>query len=200
MLSQRAQDYLAQLRRDDFLPVVEVERLIVAAGFAAVPAWLAFHEEFAGYREPIGAGDVAIWGLAFQEPGVAGGEPRTVYVNTDRDGAPVFIACADVHPSFDYNLLCDGAFVGPPFPSETFGVKVERNALLWGFSSSGPCRRVYKMNGVPITRLRDQLLEELTPHLVPEASDRFARYYASGDKVLLEAVEQDTLKLVVRPS
>jgi len=90
---------------------------------------------------------VAIWGLAFPTAGKFGGDPYTVYVNV-RKGVPDFIAGADVHPSFDYLLTPEGEFIGPPFPSESFDIKVERNALLWEFSCAGPAQRTYDVDGV----------------------------------------------------
>jgi len=48
MLSKRAQNYLAQLQRDEPVPVAKVEQIIIAQGYPAYPAWLAFHEQFAG--------------------------------------------------------------------------------------------------------------------------------------------------------
>ena len=116
---------------------------------------------------------MAIWGLAFPTAGKFGGDPYTVYVNV-RKGVPDFIAGADVHPSFDYLLTPEGEFIGPPFPSESFDIKVERNALLWEFSCAGPAQRTYDVDGVSIFELRPQLLEEMTSHLVAEASDKFA--------------------------
>ncbi len=198
MLSQRARNYLAQLRREDPVPVAMVEPILVAQGYPVYPAWLAFHEQFAGYVESLGEDSAVIWGLVFAQR-KHGGEPYRVYVNLDPKGVPVFISCADAHPSFDYNLLPDGEFIGAPYPSENFSIKVERNALLWEFSSAGPARRTYKIDGVSINTLRQQLLAELAPYFVPEASDKFARYYASPDKVLLEALENDGLKLLARP-
>lgn len=199
MLSQRAQDYLAQLRRDVPVPVARVERMLIDQGYPAYPAWLEFHDQFAGYWEPIGGGNVAIWGIVLDKVSGLYGEPNKLYVTTDDAGAPVFISCADVHPSFDYNLTPAGKFVGPPFPSASFSIKVERNALMWAFTNAGPAQRHYKIDGTPITKLRDELLEELRPFHVPEASDKFANYYCSPDKLLLEALEVDTLKLMARP-
>ena len=114
------------------------------------------------------------------------------------DGKPIFIACADVHPSFGYNLTPVGKFVGPPFPCASFAIKVERNALMQEFSKAGPVQRVYNLNDAPIIKQRKELLEELRPFHVPEASDKFANYYMSPDKLLLEALEVDTLKLLIR--
>lgn len=198
MLSRRALDYLATLRRDDAVPVAVVERTLVERGFEPYPAWLEFHEQFAGYWEPIGGDNVAIWGLMLSQVSGLYNEPNQIYVTLDGKGQPAFIACADVHPSFDYNLTPAGKFIGPPFPSLPFSVKVERNGLMWEFTSAGPVKRAYKLGDTPITKLRDQLLAELQPFHVPEASDKFANYYMSPDKLLLEALEVDTLKLLVR--
>ena len=198
-LSRRASNYLATLCREDPLPVGKVEELLRAQNVPAHPAWLAFHEQFAGYYEDIGAGDLAVWGLAFGAARKSGGDAHTVYVNL-HNGVPISVSCADVHPSWDYNLTPDGKFVGPPFPSDNFSVKVERNALMWEFTSAGPVRRLYEVDGVSLSHLRKQLLDELAAYRVPEASDKIANYYSSRDKLLLESLENATLKLLVRSS
>lgn len=199
-LSPRAQAYLATLQRVEAVPVSDVERALVARGYTPYVPWLAFHEQFAGYVEDIGAGDVALWGLMIAQRFCGYLEPNELYVTTHERFGPVYAACADAHPSHGYNLTPDGKFVGPPFPCASFGVKVERNALMWEFASAGPARRTYDLDGVPIIDQRASLLERLRPYHAPEASDRFANYYCSPDLLLLEALEVPTLKLLYRPT
>jgi|GEM_PF-2117210 len=196
-LSRRAQDYLAILHREEPVPVAAVAQLLAAENVPAHPAWLSFHEQFAGYVEDIGSGDFAVWGLAFGSARKSGGDALTVFVNRFK-GTLVSISCADVHPSWDYNLTPEGKFIGPPFPSGNFTVKVERNALMWEFVKAGPVQRLYEINGVSLNAHRKQLLEELAAYRMPEASDRIANYYASPTKLLLESLENATLKLLVR--
>jgi hypothetical protein len=197
MLTRRALDYLATLQRDDPVPVSMVERMLIERGFEPYPAWLEFHAQFAGYWEPVG-GSVAIWGLVLSNVSGQYNEPFQLYVTLDAKGKPSWVSCADVHPSFDYRLLTDGTFIGPPWLSASFAVKVERNALMWEFVKAGPARRVYDIDDVPITDLRESLLAELRPFHMPEASDQFANYYMSPDKLLLESLENDGLKLLIR--
>jgi len=68
-LSRRAQAYLATLHREEPLPVAAVEKLLVAQNVPAHPAWLSFHEQFAGYHEDLGSDDVAVYGLAWMAGG-----------------------------------------------------------------------------------------------------------------------------------
>jgi hypothetical protein len=200
MVTKRAAAYLAGLEREAVLPVAEVAQIIEAAGVTPPATWLDFHDEFAGYCESLGGGEMAVWGLAFARERTLGGEPRTVLVTRDRNKAPEFIACADVHPSFDYLMGVDGHFIGSSFPAARFSVKVERNALMWEFGRAGPVQRMYDLDGVSVLELREQLVGELSAFLVPEASDSYARYYASPDKVLLESLVNTTVKLLVRRS
>jgi hypothetical protein len=196
-LSRRAQDYLATLRREEPVPVAAVAQLLAAENVPAHPAWLLFHEQFAGYVEDIGSGDLAAWGLAFGSAKEFAGDALTVSISRYK-GTVVSISCADVHPSWDYNLTPEGKFNGPPFPAENFTVKVERNALMWEFVKAGPVQRLYEINGASLNDLRKPLLEELAAHRVPEASDGIANYYASSTKLLLESLGNSTLKLLVR--
>ncbi|MBM4362444.1 MAG: hypothetical protein FJ104_07165 [Deltaproteobacteria bacterium] len=198
MLSQRARSYLATLRRDPAVPLARVERALLDRGLAPYPAWLEFHEQYAGYWEDLGGGSVAVWGLMHEQVTGVFVEPSQLYVTADKLG-PIYIACADTHPSFGYNITPEGKFVGPPFPCASFGIKVERNALMWEFATSGAAQRAYDLDGVPIIEQREALLERLRPFHAPEASDRFANYYSSPDLLLLEALEVPTLKLLIRP-
>lgn len=197
-LSQRAQNFLATLERDKPVPVETIVQLLAAEGLEPVPAWLEFHQRYAGYREDIGAGDVAIWGLAQTKVHGDYNAPDTIYVTKTRDNHPVTACCADVHPSWDYLLKPNGEFIGPPFRCATFDVKIERNALMWEFTHAGPVERVWKINGVNVNQCRDKLITELQDYLVPEASDAFARYYYSPDKLMLASLRNDVIKLVVR--
>lgn len=196
-LSRRAQDYLATLNREEPVPVASVAQLLAAENVPAHPAWLSFHERFAGYVEDIGSGDLAVWGLAFGTAKEFGGDALTVSVNRHK-GTVVSISCAAVHPSWDYQLTPEGKYIGPPFSSESFTVKVERNALMWEFVKAGPVQRLYEINGVSLKDLRKPLVEELAAYRVPEASDRIANYYAGPTRLLLESLENSTLKLLVR--
>jgi hypothetical protein len=198
MLSRRALDYLAQLHHEPPVPVAQVERKLIERGFTPYPAWLEFQDRFAGYFEPIGGDNVAVWGLMASDANGIFHKPNEIYVNVHTDGQVISISCADIHPSFGYDITPVGKFIGPPFPCESFAVKVERNALMWEFSNAGPVQRVYNLDGVSLNKLREQLLAELRPFHMPEASDKFANYYMSPDKLLLEALEVDTLKLLIR--
>lgn len=195
MLSKRARSYLATLQRETPVPTSDVERMLLELGVPAFEAWLSFHDEFAGYWEDLGGGDVVVWGLA-REKGVWV-RPRSVDVTPRRDGSPLYVWCADAHPSHDYKLKTQGVFLGPPYRSHSFHVKVERNALYWDFARGGPARFAYNGNQVP-GRDCAPLLAEMTPHLVAEASDAFARYYSSEDKLLCEELTQGALRLLER--
>jgi hypothetical protein len=197
-LSQRAQDFLASLRRDDPVPVEQVVKLLAEQGIDPIPAWIEFHERYAGYWEDIGSDDFAVWGLAHKQVQGVASTPNSVYVDKTTDGRPVTIMCADVHPSWDYLLTPKGEFIGPPFRCETFDVKVERNALMWEFTHAGPVERIWDIDGVRVEDCRDKLVAEVEGFLVPEASDKFARYYYSPDKLMLESLRNAAIKLVVR--
>ena len=197
-LSQRAQDFLASLRRDEPVPIETVVELLAKHGLDPIPAWLEFHERYAGYWEDIGAGDFAIWGLAHATVQGGHNNPNEIYVNKTSYGEAVTILCADVHPSWDYLLKPTGEFIGPPFRCATFDVKVERNALMMEFTKAGPVERIWKIDDVRVENCRKQLVDELQGFLVPEASDKFARYYLSPDKLMLESLHNEAIKLVVR--
>jgi hypothetical protein len=124
MLSERARRYLASLQRLAPVPTAEVERALRRQGLQCYPAWLDFHERYAGYVEPIGL-EAAVLGIVHaQSRWMVPGAVATV--DSYQSEADYFVVCADVHPSYEY-YLGDTGFFRSPWAS-TFEVKLERSA------------------------------------------------------------------------
>lgn len=164
MLTQRAQSYLASLKRVRPVPAEELERVLKEKGVVRQPAWLEFQEQYAGYVEPLGA-DEAIWGILHENSRWI--PPGEVDIEQAKEeGAESFVTCAEVHRSYVYQLANTGRFREPS--AESFDVKVERNALRVEFASAPGFRAEFFLN------VRDQAFLEQAARetaVVPEGSD-----------------------------
>ena len=95
------------------MPTREIEALIIELGYTPHPAWLDFHERFAGYFEEVGPGDVAVWGLARRKTLHVMQGKVWIRAPDPKWNTREQIACADAYPGHDYELGADGFF----FPS-----------------------------------------------------------------------------------
>ena len=154
---------------------------ILSRGYPCPAAWLAFHQEYAGYVEPLG-NDVAVWGLTHREGLWL---KLNAVVEQQPNAGRCYITCADAHPSYRYLLDDRGRFLG--VPADSFDIKVERNALISEISkrSNRPLLRRPQIDRQRFAAL----LERLLGNVVPEASDSCFRYFAVPEAVLIEDVE-----------
>jgi hypothetical protein len=92
---------------------------------------------------------------------------------------------------YNYRLDDKGEFLGPPAIS--FDVHVERVALGWEFSRKGASRVLSKSEvwGPQFTELFNTSIK---PHLIPEASDHYARYYMSEQYLIVEDAEKGSIR------
>lgn len=188
-LTARAQKFLDGLEREQPTPVAVVQQLFEDAGLVPEQCWLDFHHDYAGYVE--GGAEVAIWGLASEVSGRYR-PPRTLWfeewspTSRVREGQPepCMVDCADLSAPDFYQLDRSGAFVGHPSTSESFEIKVERSAINAIFYGPGT-RPVYEVDGRRIASIIPELEEEMADYFVPEASDRYGRYYLSPTRLLI---------------
>ena len=195
VLTERATTYLASLQREEPMPTSAVERLIDAEGVAALPHWLSFHDQFAGYWEDLGSGDVAIWGLARLTEGIWC-SPRSVGIYRT-NGRVRGIACADVHPSHGYEMKPGGEVRTPHFSAASFAVRVERLAAWHAFSLGGAFKPDLACESFSPEEL-EAAVTSLSESLLPEASDEYARYYLSPSVIAFEAVANGVLAVFRR--
>ena len=139
-------------------------------GVECYPAWLDFHERYAGYVEPLGL-EVAVLGIVHTRsrwiiPGAA------AVVRSYECHAEWFVYCAEVHPSYVYKLGDTGFFSSPP--ASSFQTHLERCAVWFEFFS----RPGAKWAWWPPS---PALIEELNQHAceVPEACDEHYRLLLS---------------------
>ncbi len=187
-LSKRARSYLASLERRAAVPTRDVEAAIVRAGYEPFPAWLAYHDAYAGYVEPLGR-ESAVLGLVHgASHWLAAGEAE---VDLWDDGALV-ITCADVHPSFAYTLFSDGHFWSSGGAGEcaTYDVKVEQSGAFVEKTRDGrDWKRIVRPmvdNPSGLTRLR----EALGAARVDEASDVYNETWVARDAMWLEGADE----------
>lgn len=181
-LSQTATAYLATLKRHPAVPVAQVVEALKRANCPVFECWVEFHERFAGYEEVIGR-DTAIWGIVHAEPWWAL-LPYEAWVQAN--GNDWVVACADVYPSYDYNLNSAGEFVsyGGGGQHESFAKRIERSALGWDATVAG---RKWKQD----CKLRDKVKENLETFIqwsgamiVPEASDKYVTSWRGKDAII----------------
>ncbi|HEX9539784.1 MAG TPA: hypothetical protein VGA04_16630 [Streptosporangiaceae bacterium] len=108
MLSERARRFLDQCERTTAVPTADVERILREDGWPTAPAWLEFHDRYAGYVERIYR-DAAVWGLVHEDSFWFG--PRRAEVDQDEDEDGLFIYCAELHPAYGYRLDTTGRFL-----------------------------------------------------------------------------------------
>jgi hypothetical protein len=183
MLSERARRYLSKLKRITPVPTAEVQRALELQGVNCYPAWLDFHERYAGYVEPLGF-EAAVLGIVHARSRWI--KPRTAAVVRSYEcNAEWFVYCAEVHPSYVYKLGDTGFFRSPP--ASSFQMHLERCAAWFEFFSRPGAKQV---RPAPPERPGSRsfaesdgsaLIEELSRHAceVPEASDEHCRLLLS---------------------
>jgi hypothetical protein len=190
-LTVRATRYLAGLKRIAVPSTTLVERQL-ATLVAQVPAtWLDFHERYGGYVVPMNATEEAVLGLMHSHPTWLA--PMKCDVEEDPDEDDIYIACADVHPSYDYRLDKRGHFLGQA--AESFEINLERAALSKEFRDA--CAHGLKFqfgrDNLP-PQLAEELDRLLTEPPVPEASDEYYTYYRS-EHLLVQQSEGEPLRI-----
>jgi hypothetical protein len=190
-LSPRAQAYLDGLQRVAVPDVREVEQQLRQELPHVPAAWLAFHERYGGFVQPLGE-DRAILGLMFTEGTWV--VPNACGLELDDPRDPI-VMCADVHPTYSYYLDQDGKFLGDP--SDNFEVYLERCALYVAFKSVKPGRVVH----IPNKDLSDATMEQVRQVMqhgrVAEASDSYKTMY-EAESMLITSHEAGSLMVLVR--
>lgn len=163
MLSDRARSYLSTLKRLTPVSTAMVERALKEEGVPCYPAWLEFHERYAGYVEPLGL-DQAILGLVHERSQWIAPK-RVALLPSYEAAASRFIVCAEVHPSYVYKLGDNGCFRDPTAAS--FEIKLERSAARVAFFARRGARAVREQADLPA--MMDRLNDEAS--VVAEGSD-----------------------------
>jgi hypothetical protein len=197
MLTERANKYLASLKRASALPASLVEKSLFEQGAPRFDAWLEFHDRYAGYVEQLGSGDFAVWGIVFETPNWL--DPLQAQVDREQRDPIWYVTCADVHPSYVYRLDQEGGFFAPP--ASSFDVKIERDALVSAFSHAGKTRRAAQKelhDPEFVSEWRRQLAASTDLQLVPEASDAHFRYYEGKTALVFENAKLGAIQGVWR--
>jgi len=186
-LTKRGSAWLATLKRTaPVVPTAKVEQLLRDGGHTPHRAWLEFHDTYAGYVEEFAPGDFALWGIAHASnrvPPPVWADADTVTVSPPNRGFPEGIVCADAHPVHDYELLADGRFMGVGGPSATFEMKIERHGVMADLALRGTVRTTRNSRGLAKQEKQD-LIAQMRPYLVPEASDGSMQIYVEPTRVL----------------
>jgi len=174
-LSDRANDWLTTLPRQPAVSTESVCEVLIRNKTEPFESWLSFHERFAGYIEPIGV-DIAHWGLMHENPHWL--PPNDVVSDYDEVEKFWCIACADAHPTYEYQLDQHGV-LHSAVTTCTFEVYIERRALQWWFCSQSANPKLTLNATAP--SLVDRI--ETETKLVQEASDEHY-LHRLGDRIL----------------
>lgn len=174
MLSERARSYLSTLKRVTPVSTAMVERALKEQDVPCYPAWLEFHERYAGYVEPLGL-EEAVLGIVHERskwivPKRAAVEPSY------ESSASRFVICAEVHPSYVYKLGDTGFFREPA--ASSFEVKLERSAARVAFFARRGAKAVRDQANI---RAIDDRLDSET-QVVAEGSDEHYQLLL-GDRI-----------------
>ncbi len=196
MTTPRATEYLASLKRLTPVPTSAVEQSLSSQGAPCFDVWVSMHEKYAGYIEQLGSGDYAVWGIVHHKPNWL--SPLVAQIDREVKEPIWYVTCADVHPSYVYNLDQDGRFFVPP--TANFDVYVERNALVWEFFQRGQARRAEReeLRNEAVLHSIQREIESGALTLVQEASDDSAQYFSGSTLLIKKDVESTAIKQIWR--
>jgi hypothetical protein len=192
-LTVRAEAYLAGLQRVRAPQVALVEERLKRLMPSVPTVWLAFHERFSGYVQLLGQ-DSAVLGLMHRESQWM--TPMECEVEEDPGEDDVYVTCADVHPSYSFQLTKHGHFLGQP--ASSFEIYIERCALAVEFktrASPSGFDVYWDRESLP-AGYQDDLLATMRDGIVSVASDDYRTVYL-GDNMLVKQVG-DRLEILVK--
>jgi len=187
-LSPCATQFLESLQQRPAVTDIPLIRAAFASeGIDAPDVWFEFHQRYAGFVIDLGAGALAVLGIAHrraQNMGRAGhGDLYYCWDDERPQGGALRIDCADAHPSFEFVLTDTGHFLGSGCGggADSFDIKFEQWAI-WSTSGIDKTWAVRWLRGESAAALMTS--RELAKSLVPEASDSQSTMYAEADFVL----------------
>jgi hypothetical protein len=198
MLSERARRFLDQCERTTAVPTGDVERILRESGWPVAPAWLEFHDRYAGYVERIYR-DAAVWGLVHEDSFWFG--PRRAEVDRDEDDEDeggLFIYCAELHPAYGYRLDTAGRFLAYGQEASSFDVHVERLAVWREFTADHEAHKIVDQERLHDSEYRAELLARLGERPIPEASDSNFAWYADEETLIADDLSRGHLSNVLR--
>ncbi|MFZ5895126.1 MAG: hypothetical protein ACOY0T_28965 [Myxococcota bacterium] len=173
MLTQRAQQYLATLKRGPSVPLEDIKRWFAESGQPCFDVWLDFHERYAGLEEPSTG-----YALGLAQPVDASNPAHAPRIECSESGQRCVILIAAVEDFEELKLDWRGKVTINAERAETFDLKVERDALRWEFQQSGRTVRLTD----------DDFCQSLLPQLendwVAEASDEYVHCYRNARYLL----------------
>jgi hypothetical protein len=191
-LSNRALSYLSTRERRPYIKDEPRLRDAIAATGAPEIDWLVeIHLMFAGYVEPLGSNDEAVYGILHDSSRWLGAEG--IDWDLENDGEWAGIACADAHPSWEFWLSSDRSFAGSGLrlgAADSFVHKIERDAVFWDFSRRGRNLYVHPVYPTQRAALAAMLVSRLSDSEVAEATDSRNRTFLTEDLLLWQAREE----------
>jgi hypothetical protein len=191
-LTPRATRHLAGLKRVAVPSTTLVEQHLVTL-IPQVPAvWLDFHERYGGYVEAVSATENAVYGLMHSHPMWL--SPMRCDFEDDPAEHNAYVACADVHPSYDHRLDLHGHFLAEP--AESLEIQIERVALATEFADAlQNAAKFYSSRDALSAQLAEELDQLLKQPPIPETSDQYAVFYRSEHLLVERCTDDDSLSI-----
>ncbi len=187
-LSPRATQFLKSLRRRPAVTDIPLIRAAFTSDGIDVPdVWVDFHNRYAGFVIDLGAGALAVLGIAHRSAENMGraGHGGLYYCWDDErpQGGALRVDCADAHPSFEFVLTDSGHFLGSGCGggADSLDIKIEQWAI-WSTSGIDKTWTVRWLRGETAAALVTN--SELAKSLVRDASDTQSTMYAGVGFVL----------------
>jgi len=179
-LSAKAMRYLQTKPRYPALSNKLLQQALNKQKIPVLPQWLDFHERYAGYDFSIG-NDKIILGLIHQEHRSWPGDAYAVTVIGEASSDQYTLACADAHPSFQFELDQTGRFQHGPHSN--FDMYVERCAAFDEFAAKGQITRHSDTSEASIVHRVQQEAVQNTA-----LSDDISEYWESDTLVAIRSV------------
>ncbi|MFZ5895127.1 MAG: hypothetical protein ACOY0T_28970 [Myxococcota bacterium] len=173
MLTRRAQQYLATLKRRPSVPLEDIKRWFAESGQPCFDVWLDFHERYAGLEER-STGHA----LGLAQPVDASDPAHAPRIKCDDWGQGCKIVIAAVEGFEEIELDWRGKVTINAERAETFELKLERDALRWEFQQAG------RTKSLTDDDFCLSLLPQLENDWVAEASDEYIDCYRNARYLL----------------
>jgi hypothetical protein len=162
-----------------------VRAALEQAGVPVTEPLLDFHREFAGYTVEVGL-DEGVLGLIHREVCVQSlVRPMKVGGYLPDSNGEYFVACADMHASYEMFLHLDGTFDSNGPVASSYFMYTEQLAFAWEFAQGGPVRALPLEDLHTDEEIRAVLVPRLAGHRVDALSDAVSQVFRTEAAVVI---------------
>jgi hypothetical protein len=96
-----------------------------------------------------------------------------------------FVACADMHMSYEMFLLPDGTFDSNGRVASSYFMYMEQLAFAWEFAQRGPVRAVPLNERRAVESIKGVLVPRFSSYRIGDLSDSISHVFATDNTVLI---------------